>query len=89
MITFANKYRCVKLFELLNNDRMLAKIKGEDDSSYWTLMDTSGNIKTIPDDTQGILNKQNWAQIQSKDRLIVLTTNCYGETSYTFSVAII
>ena len=80
-ITFGHRKRDVLQFELLSNDLILAKLRGQsgdphestlisqgsiEDNDYWTLMDTLGNIQSIPHKMKKILNNKNWTKIQSK-----------------------
>ena len=62
--TFDKRCRDVILFNRINSNFILAKLRGEE-RSYWSLMDTYGNIKKIPKDMLDILKKNDWSSIQS------------------------
>ena len=67
-ITFAHRQRDVLLFEMINCNLMLAKMKGQEglENNYWTLIDAFGNIQAIPQKMKEILELRNWTKIQSK-----------------------
>ena len=54
--TFDTKRRFVELLTMIGEDSMLAKIKQTKDSSYWSLMNTQGQIMTIPTELERMLN---------------------------------
>lgn len=64
-ITFAHRQRDVLLFEMINCNLMLAKMKGQEglENNYWTLIDAFGNIQAIPQKMKEILELRNWTKI--------------------------
>lgn len=64
-ITFAHRQRDVLLFEMINCNLMLAKMKGQEglENNYWTMIDAYGNIQAIPQKMKEILELRNWTKI--------------------------
>lgn len=56
--------RDVLLFEMINENRMLFKLRGSMERNYWTLMDTSGFILDMPKDMKDTLAKKEWSSLQ-------------------------
>ena len=66
---FAQHSCHVLLFEMLTERLALVKLKGSNDMSYWTLIDTDGNIQPIPEELNQMLREKNWTQIQAQRSL--------------------
>ena len=58
--------REVLLFEMINENRILFKLKGTDNQSYWTLMNTAGFILDMPQKMKETLAMKDWNSLQVK-----------------------
>ena len=57
--TFDCRSKDVMLFNRVNSQYILAKLKGRD-ANYWSLMNVDGKLAEIPPDLKKILNSQEW-----------------------------
>ena len=66
--TFDRRRKDVLLYELINDNLMIAKLKSDHDRGYWTMMDINGDYIDIPKPLQEILSddKYDWSTLQIK-----------------------
>ena len=61
----------MRKFELLNSELMLAELECSSSpedakTTYWTLIDTQGNIQKLPGEMKELLEKRKWIKSLSK-----------------------
>ena len=68
VVTFDTKRRYVEIFQMISEDQILVKMRPSADSNsatYWSLMNTEGELLEIPPELEEILNERSdWCQLK-------------------------
>ena len=49
--------------EMLHENMMLVKLKGDSGHNYWAIIDTLGDIQALPIGMNEILEQKNWTSL--------------------------
>ena len=61
--TLDRRKKDVILLEMIGDQLILVKLRGDKNRHYWTLLDTRGNIQPLPNNMKEILEHKEWTTL--------------------------
>ena len=64
LITLDRRRKDTLNFEMINDRLALARMKGDENVNYWTMLDIAGHMVPLPQKMQDILKICDWEELQ-------------------------
>ena len=64
LITLDRRRKDALNFEMINDRLALARMKGDENVNYWTMLDIAGHMVPLPQEMQNILKICDWEELQ-------------------------